>query len=160
MQFARGGEVATSLRLRSGQALRAKNATQDDTTLKSARTSVRYFGNRRLRAALAGQCFCGLSGRRGISVVLSGQIVPTDAQHLHDHAGTVDQGVDASSATVSPGDWDFLHIEFQLSGEKENLGIESPAFDLLQWKNGLCATSCEGLEAALSVLKLQAENDA
>ena len=137
MQFARGGEVE-----RPFDALRsfaAKNATRDDNTSQECAyfSSLLRESTLGLRAALAGQCFCGLSGRRGISVVLSGQVVPTDAQHLHDHAGAVDQRIDASSAAVSPGDWDFLHIEFQLSGEKENLGIESPAFDFLQREDGL-----------------------
>jgi hypothetical protein len=39
MQFARGEEVRRSFA--------AKNATRDDNTLKSARTSVRYLGIRR-----------------------------------------------------------------------------------------------------------------
>src|ERR1700676_5232262 len=68
--------------------------------------------------------------------------------------------MNAGSATVSPGDGDFLHFEFKFSAQEESLGIESPALDLLQRKDRLHCRLSKSFEAALRVLELQAERDA
>ena len=106
------------------------------------------------------QGLCGLGGRFGITVVLPGQVIPADAKHLDDHAGAVDQGIDASSTAVSPGDGDFLHVEFQLMGEEEDLGIKTPALDFLQREDRLNCRLLERLESALGVFEVQAQGEA
>jgi hypothetical protein len=106
------------------------------------------------------QGLCGVSGGCRFGGVLSGQVIPADAKHLHDHAGAVSQRVDAGATAVSPGDGDFLHFEFQLSREEENLGIETPAFDFLQWEDRLNCRLLECFESALCVFEMQSEGEA
>ena len=103
---------------------------------------------------------CWLGRRLEIAVVLPSQVIPADAKHLRNHAGAVDQGIDASATAVAPGDGDFLHVESQLSGEKEDLGIKTPSLDFLQREDRVNRRLLERLESALSVFEVQAKGEA
>src|SRR5580704_1308057 len=68
--------------------------------------------------------------------------------------------MDARSFAMRPGNRDFADDEPKLLSQVEQFRIESPALDLLQGKNSLRAAPGEGLEPALRILELQAQNDA
>ena len=113
-----------------------------------------------LRPAVLGQGLAALRGGCSICVVLSGHVIPADAQHLDKHAGAVDQWMDTRAAAVSPGDGDFLHFEFKFSRQEESLRIESPALDFLQGEDRLHRRLLKGFETALRIFEFQAERDA
>jgi hypothetical protein len=113
-----------------------------------------------VRPAAFGQCLRGLGRWRRIAVVLSFQVIPADSKHFHHHAGTVDQGIDAGSTAVPPDDGNFLHFEFELSSQEENLGIKTPAFNFLEREDRLNCGSPESFEAALGVLEFQTKGEA
>src|ERR1022692_3917278 len=107
-----------------------------------------------------GQCLRGRGCWRRIAVVLSFQVIPADSKHFQHHAGTVDQWIDAGSTAVPPDDGNFLHFEFELPSQEENLGIKTPAFNLLQREDRLNCGSPESFEAALGVLEFQTKGEA
>src|SRR5208283_4308008 len=89
------------------------------------------------RSASAGQRVRRLSRDAWPGVILPGQVVPADVQHLHKHARTVDQRMDARAPAVSPGDRHFLHAEAELPRQEENLRIKSPPFNFLHREDRL-----------------------
>src|ERR1035438_7053379 len=113
-----------------------------------------------VRPAAFGQCLRGRGCWRRIAVVLSSQVIPADSKHFQHHAGTVDQWIDAGSTAVPPDDGNFLHFEFELPSQEENLGIKTPAFNLLQREDRLNCGSPESFEAALGVLEFQTKGEA
>ena len=54
----------------------------------------------------------------------------------------------------------FLNLKTELTREKENLRIEAPALDLLQWEDCQCSPLPKRLEAALRIFELQTQSDA
>src|SRR5260370_27036479 len=91
--------------------------------------------------------------------MFSRQVMPADAENFNEHAGPSRHAVEGCSATVTPGDRDFLYCEPELARQKKNFGIKSPALNLLQRKDGLCGPALEGFEPALRVRELQPESD-
>src|SRR5690348_6303922 len=110
-------------------------------------------------SACVGLCLRMLGGRISSAVVLSGQVVPADSQHLLEHARAINEGVDAGVSAVSPCDRDFRYLEAEFAGEEKNLGIESPALDLLPRENRLGRRAFERLESALRVGELKSQCD-
>jgi len=107
-----------------------------------------------------GDCFGGLGGERGGGVVFAGDVVPADVKHLKEHAGAVEQWVDAGSVAMGPGYGDFLYFEAEFAGEEKNFGVESPALDFLAREDGVDGRTIEGFESALRVSELKAEGEA
>ena len=68
--------------------------------------------------------------------------------------------MDAGLATMSPGDRNLLNFETELARQKQNLRIESPAFDFLKREDRLHCRLLEGFEAALRVFEFQPEREA
>src|ERR1700686_3757755 len=136
----------------------AKNAAQDDGSSLAEKASGRAISG--LGPGLIRQSLLRLRRARRLAIVLSRQVMPTNSQHLHYHAGAVNQRIDAGSAAVSPGHGNLPHSEFELSRQKENLGIESPALDLLQREDRPNRRLTESFEATLRVLEFQTERGA
>jgi hypothetical protein len=136
--------------------LRGKERAKDDSPSVVQKVSESISA---LRPTVLWQRLRGL-GERRMAIVFSCQVMPSDTEHFHHHAGAVDKGINAGSTAMSPGDGNFLHFEFELFGQKKYLGIETPTLDLLRWKDRLNGRLLKGFEPTLRVLELQAEGDA
>ena len=89
---------------------------------------------------------------------MSSETIPADLQHLERHANSIAEVADLGAIIVLPAHRDLANGEPELAGEKKQLGIESPMFDLLTAEKGLRGLRSEGFEAALRVLEFQAEH--
>ena len=81
-------------------------------------------------------------------------------KHFLEHARAVHQGIDTRPAAVSPEYGNFLHFESEFAGEEEDFGIESPALDFLQRKDGVHRGAFEGFKSALRIFEVKSQRDA
>ena len=91
------------------------------------------------------------------SRVLARDRVPANQEHVGNHAGSVEQRIDARSGIVSPTDGDFHHAEAELIGEEKNFRIESPAFYTLQGEHSSGSVAAKGFEPALGILEIESQ---
>ena len=74
-----------------------------------------------------------------------------------ENAQAITEGLKAGALAVRPHDRYLLHLHSKLSRQKENLGIETPTFDLLQREQPLRALAAKRLKATLRVRKIQSQ---
>src|ERR1700722_4552044 len=102
-----------------------------------------------------------LAGRRHrAAFIFAGYRIPANPQHFHEHAQAVAKRIQPRSFAMGPDNRNFLRLQAGTTCQKENLRIESPALDLLEWKNLLCSASSKRFESALCVREAQAKNNA
>src|SRR6478752_963680 len=69
------------------------------------------------------------------AVIFPSQSIPANLKHFEEHSGSVPQWTDASAFTVGPFHRNFDDLDPQFPGYIKELGIETPALNLLQRKN-------------------------
>ena len=100
-----------------------------------------------------------LHGGDGLVIAAGERVVANDG-HLFKHLHAVFQVAHAAALVMAPGDGNFNDGVAKLTGDEEDLRIESPALDALQAEDDLGGLTPEGLEAALGVFERQAHHAA
>lgn len=76
----------------------------------------------------------------------------SDAGDVAGHLEGVGSDVDLGAVDLVPGDGDLGDFKVELDGEKKELDVEGPAFDMQRSKDGQRGGPLEEFEAALCVL--------
>src|ERR1022692_2164085 len=93
------------------------------------------------------------------AVILAGQVIPANANHLLKHPRPIHERMNPRVSAVTPKHRHLFHAKAKLARQKKNLRIEAPALDSLQWQDRLRGPASESLEPALRVFESQPQNN-
>src|SRR5882762_7140563 len=92
------------------------------------------------------------------TVVPPAHCIPPNDQEFRKHAQSVADGADLGVFLMRPLHCHLVHAKPEVASEKEDLRIETPTFDDLQWEYRLRSLALEGFEAALRVFVVHSKN--